>query len=190
MMHYSKSENEFYPDSMRSEYKAEGTWPDDAVAATAEEWETYGLGDPPEGMQRVAGDDGRPTWAPIPPLPVGVIAARKRLVIEDERKAAEQAGVVINNVRYAGDPSNRQALREALDLAAETGMEMFPSWKDSDGEFRPQLPVADIHKALLAIAERRSHLIAREGELNAQIDAALEADDRAAIEAIEWPTTQ
>lgn len=185
-MHYSSSENAFYPDTMRSDYEAEGTWPDDAVEATDEEWETYGLGEPPAGMQRVAGDDGRPAWAPIPPPPVDVVAARKRVVIEDGRKTSEHAGVVFNNVRYAGDPSNRQALREALDLAEETGITTFPSWKDSDGEFSKDHSVEDIHQALMAIAARRSQLIAREGELNAQIDAALEAEDRDALEVIEW----
>lgn len=186
-MYYSASSNAFYPDELYGAYKDAGTWPDDAIEVTEDEWKTFGQSERPDGMQRGSDADGRPTWAAIPPTPIEVIAARKRSNIENERKTAEQAGVVINKVRYAGDPSNRQALREALDLAEETGLEAFPSWKDSDGEFRADLPVADIHKALMAIAERRSQLIAVEGELNAQIDAAIEAEDREAIETIHWP---
>ncbi|WP_152662867.1 DUF4376 domain-containing protein [Halomonas sp. HG01] len=124
-----------------------------------------------------------------PPEPLGDLAARKRDDLEAGRKASEQAGITYNGIRYAGDPSNRQALMEALDLADTTGQTTFASWKDSDGLFHADHPVSDVRQALLDIATRRGQLIAREGELNAQIDTALAAEDRAALEAVEWSET-
>ncbi|WP_287163799.1 DUF4376 domain-containing protein [Halomonas sp.] len=114
------------------------------------------------------------------------IATRKREALEVGRKASEQAGITYNGIRYAGDPSNRQALMEALDLADTTGQTTFASWKDSDGLFHADHPVADVRQALLDIATRRGQLIVHEGELNAQIDTALVAEDRTALEAVEW----
>ncbi|MES3674591.1 hypothetical protein QC589_01405 [Halomonas elongata] len=83
--------------------------------------------------------------------------------LAQQRKAAEAEGVTINGVRYAGDPGNRQALQEAMDLAHEQGLTRFESWKSSDEVFIDDHPVADVHAALLAIAARRSALIALEG---------------------------
>ena len=118
--------------------------------------------------------------------PLADVAVRKRTNLENGRKAAESAGITLNSLRYAGDPSNRQALMEALDLADSTGQTTFATWKDSDDKFHSDHPVADVRQALHDIAARRGELIAREGELNAQIDAALEAEDRDALEAVEW----
>lgn len=128
--------------------------------------------------------DGQAFSKPLEPL--ADIAARQRNALEAGRKAAEQAGITYNGIRYAGDPSNRQALMEALDLADTTGQTTFASWKDSDGLFHADHPVSDVRQALLDIATRRSELISREGDLVAQVDAAVEAGDRAAIEAVAW----
>src|SRR5690554_2804242 len=67
-----------------------------------------------------------------PPKSLADLAGDQRLSLEVSRMAAETVGVTHSGIRYAGDPSNRQALREALDLAAETGQTTFASWKDSD----------------------------------------------------------
>ncbi|WP_081945869.1 DUF4376 domain-containing protein [Halomonas salina] len=128
--------------------------------------------------------DGEAYSKPLEPL--ADIAVRKRDALESGRKAAEQAGIIYNGIRYAGDPSNRQALMEALDLADTTGQTVFASWKDSDDQFHSDHLVADVRQALLDIGTRRGQLIAREGELNAQIDTALAAEDRTALETVEW----
>ncbi|MBZ9576732.1 DUF4376 domain-containing protein [Modicisalibacter sp. MOD 31.J] len=96
----------------------------------------------------------------------------KRREIEDARKAAEAQGITLNGIRYGGDPENRQALREAVDLADAQSLNTFPSWKDSDDQFHADHPVADVRQALLDIAARRSQLIEREAQLAAQIQAA------------------
>ncbi|MDG4866549.1 hypothetical protein P8631_00790 [Guyparkeria sp. 1SP6A2] len=119
-------------------------------------------------------------------MPISTLAAHKRTGIENGRKAAEATGVTVNAIRYAGDAGNRAALREAVDFAEAAGLTTFASWKDSDDTFHTDHPVAEVKQALNDIASRRSQLIAREGELVAQIDAAEQAGDRAGIEAVTW----
>lgn len=190
--YFSPRNNAFYPAELRTSYESAGTWPDDAIKSTQAEWETYGQGQPPAGKKRGADANGRPTWVPIPPDPLEDIAERKRSDLETGRMAAEATGVTLGGIRYAGDPSNRNALREALDLVDVTGQAEFAIWKDSDSKFHPNHPVVDVRQALLDIATRRGQLIAREGELNAQIDAILaddaldDAEKRVALEAVVW----
>lgn len=94
--------------------------------------------------------------------------------IESQRKEQEASGVVINGIRYSGDPSNRQALGEALEFAAAVGHTAFSGWKDSDGTFHADHPVADVQAAYQAIGQRRSELIALEGQYITQVkDGAL-----------------
>jgi len=86
------------------------------------------------------------------------------------RKEQERQGVTINDIRYAGDPGNRQTLQEAITYIEDAGLAEFPSWKDSDGVFR-------------AIGARRSQLIAAEGEYAAQIIAGTLTD----LTEVVWP---
>ena len=81
-----------------------------------------------------------------------------------ERKFQERQGVAINNIRYAGDPGNRQALQEAIAFMNDAGLTEFPKWKCSDDEFHVNHPLADVVDAYQAIGERRAALIAIEGE--------------------------
>ena len=46
------------------------------------------------------------------------------------RKEQERQGVVINGIRYAGDPGNRQALQEAIAFMEDAGLTEFESWKE------------------------------------------------------------
>ncbi len=43
------------------------------------------------------------------------------------RKEQEQQGVVINDIRYAGDPGNRQALQESIAFMDDAGQTEFES---------------------------------------------------------------
>ena len=63
--------------------------------------------------------------------------------LTQERKAQETQGVTINNIRYAGDPGNRQALQESIGFMDDAGLTEFESWKDSDDEFHVNHPLAD-----------------------------------------------
>ena len=80
------------------------------------------------------------------------------------RKDQERQGVTINGIRYAGDPSNRQALQEAIAFMEDAGLTKFPKWKDSDNQFHAGHLLSDVVDAYQAIGERRAALIAIEGE--------------------------
>jgi len=99
------------------------------------------------------------------------------------RKEQERQGVTINDIRYAGDPGNRQTLQEAITYIEDAGLAEFPSWKDSDGVFHQNNPLADVKDAARAIGARRSQLIAAEGEYAAQIIAGTLTD----LTEVVWP---
>ena len=100
-----------------------------------------------------------------------------------ERKFQERQGVVINNIRYAGDPGNRQALQEAIAFMDDAGLTKFESWKDSDNVFHANHPLADVRDAYRAIGIHRVALIAAEGEYAAQITAGTLTD----LSEVTWP---
>jgi len=79
------------------------------------------------------------------------------------RKEQERQGVTINDIRYAGDPGNRQALQEAIAFMNDAGLTEFPGWKDSDNKFHVDHPLADVVQAYRAIGIQRVTLIATEG---------------------------
>ena len=87
------------------------------------------------------------------------------------RKEQEIQGVTINDIRYAGDPGNRQALQEAIAFMNDAGLTEFPKWKCSDDEFHVDHPLADVVEAYRAIGIQRAALIATEGNYAQQITA-------------------
>ena len=99
------------------------------------------------------------------------------------RKEQEQQGVVINNIRYAGDPGNRQALQEAIAFMDYAGLTEFLSWKDSDNVFHNPHPLVDVVDVYRAIGVRRAQLIAAEGDYAAQITAGTLTD----LTEVVWP---
>ena len=128
-----------------------------------------------EGLVPISDEDLAILRAPTPEqLLVQLTAARK----EQERQ-----GVTINGIRYAGDPGNRQTLQEAIAFMEDAGLTEFAIWKDSDGVFHQNNPLADVKDAARAIAARRSQLIAAEGEYAAQIIAGTLTD----LTEVVWP---
>jgi len=99
------------------------------------------------------------------------------------RKEQERQGVVINGIRYAGDPSNRQALQEAIAFMEDAGLTEFESWKDSDDVFHADHPLIDVVHAYQVIGSRRAELIATEGEYAAQITSGTFTD----LSLVAWP---
>jgi hypothetical protein len=87
------------------------------------------------------------------------------------RKSQERQGVAINNIRYAGDPDNRQALREAIAFMDDAGLTEFEKFKDSDNIFHVDLPVSEVFNAYRAVGMRRVQLISAEGDYAEQIIA-------------------
>ena len=114
---------------------------------------------------------------------VGEIRQALITQLTQARKEQEQQGVVINGIRYAGDPGNRQALQEAIAFMDDAGLTEFESWKDSDNVFHASHPLADVFDAYQAIGVRRVALIAAEGEYAAQITAGTLTD----LSEVVWP---
>ena len=116
-----------------------------------------------EGLVPVSDEDLAIFRAPTPEQLLSQLTAA--------RKEQERQGVTINDIRYAGDPGNRQALQEAIAFMENASLTEFPTWKDSDDVFHVDHPLADVKDAVRAIGARRSQLIAAEGEYAAQIIA-------------------
>lgn len=103
--------------------------------------------------------------------------------IQKQRKDAEAGGVVVNGIRYAGDQGSRQTLSDAIMAADDSGSPTFASWKDSDGGYHADHPVADVKDALRAIGQRRPTLIALESLYVGQI-----VDEQIDIHELDWST--
>lgn len=102
--------------------------------------------------------------------------------VKAQRKRAEADGVVVNGIRHAGDPSNRQALSEALQAAKDSDQTTFARWKTADG-FKANVPATDIEAAYRQIGKRRAALIDLEAQ-HVESVAAGEAD----IYELDWST--
>jgi hypothetical protein len=103
--------------------------------------------------------------------------------LSDVRKSQERQGVTLNGVRYAGDPSNRQALQEAISFMTDNGQVEFLRWKDSDNGFHTSHPLSDVLEAYRAIGTHRVQLIAAEGDYASQIMAGTLTD----LTQLTWP---
>jgi NAD-dependent DNA ligase len=99
------------------------------------------------------------------------------------RKEQEHQGVTINGIRYAGDPSNRQAISEAMQFMADAGATEFPAWKDSDDVFHANHPLTDVVDAYRAIGVRRVQIIAAEGQYAVQVQDGTMTD----LSEVVWP---
>lgn len=63
---YHSETNSFYPVSLKDDYMSSGSWPESGVEISESEFIRFT--NPPPGKYRVAGDDGYPALADIPPL--------------------------------------------------------------------------------------------------------------------------
>lgn len=62
---YDSKSNTFYPIILKSEYVSSGLWPENGVEVSEETFTEYQT--PAPGKERIAGNDGYPAWADIPP---------------------------------------------------------------------------------------------------------------------------
>ena len=104
-------------------------------------------------------------------------------LLTQARKEQERQGVTINDIRYAGDPGNRQALQEAIEFMNDAGLTEFTKWKDSDNVFHFDLPVSEVFNAYRAVGMRRLQLISAEGDYAEQIIAGTLTD----LTQVTWP---
>ncbi|AKH62883.1 MULTISPECIES: tail fiber assembly protein [Photorhabdus] len=68
MYYYSAKTNAFYPIELKENYIAAGSLPDDIMEINSDIYYEYAANNAPEGKYRIAGKNGLPEWADIPPL--------------------------------------------------------------------------------------------------------------------------
>lgn len=103
--------------------------------------------------------------------------------VRAQRKRVEKDGVVLNGIRYAGDQTGRQAMQEAIMATEDAGSDSFATWKDSEGGYHQDHPLAEVKDALRKVGARRSVLIALEALYVSQV-----ADDQLDIHELDWAT--
>ncbi|RAW88356.1 tail fiber assembly protein [Photorhabdus laumondii] len=67
MYYYSAKTNAFYPIELQQNYIASGSLPDDIIEVGIDIYQEYAANNVPEGKYRIAGQNGLPEWADIPP---------------------------------------------------------------------------------------------------------------------------
>ncbi|MCC8386365.1 tail fiber assembly protein [Photorhabdus laumondii subsp. laumondii] len=67
MYFYSAKTNSFYPIELKQNYIASGSLPDDVIEVSLDIYQDYAANNAPEGKYRIAGQNGLPEWADIPP---------------------------------------------------------------------------------------------------------------------------
>ncbi|AXG47987.1 tail fiber assembly protein [Photorhabdus laumondii] len=67
MYFYSAKTNSFYPIELEQNYIASGSLPDDIIEVGLDIYQEYAANNVPEGKYRIAGQNGLPEWADIPP---------------------------------------------------------------------------------------------------------------------------
>ncbi|MBD2809869.1 tail fiber assembly protein [Xenorhabdus sp. Vera] len=105
---YSANDNAFYAVELKPDYINAGTWPDDGIGVSEVIFHEFARSAPPEGKYRVAGTDGLPVWADIPPPPPA----------ELRQRAESQKQYLMNAARDKIAP-----LQDAVDLDIATDAE-------------------------------------------------------------------
>lgn len=94
---YDAVTNAFYPFAMQADYEAAGMWPEKGVEI--DEGTFSDFQQPPTGKVRVAGADGYPTWADIPPPTRDELVAAAEA---DKQLRIEQANEFMNSRQWPG----------------------------------------------------------------------------------------
>lgn len=140
VIYYSAQDNGFLFLTEREAYDAAGTWPQDAVRVTAEEWQTYGQQPPPQGMRRGSDDQGRPAWIKPEVTPEDAVAQERawrdrQLSSTDSWVTRHRDQVEIGRGTTLTPEAYRQLQAFRLELRDWPLSEHFP-----DIEHRPVVP--------------------------------------------------
>lgn len=94
---YDAVTNAFYPFAMQADYEAAGMWPKKGVVIDEETFTEFQK--PPAGKMRVAGEDGYPAWADIPPP-----THEEQVAMADAQKQSliDEANEHINSKQWPG----------------------------------------------------------------------------------------
>ncbi|QXF34329.1 phage tail protein [Photorhabdus luminescens] len=93
MYFYSAKTNAFYPVELEQNYIASGSLPDDIIEVSIDIYQEYAANNAPEGKYRIAGQNGLPEWADIPPptkeeLQQYVESKKQQFILEASQKIA------------------------------------------------------------------------------------------------------
>lgn len=182
--YYSFLTGGFYPRELRPNYKAAGTWPEDAIELTAEEHATLRAG--LDAGKRIApGPDGRPILVDPPPPPIADIKAAALAAID---AAAGKA-----RARYITAAPGQEATYQAKSVEAES---YIAAGRPADATPYPILyaeaavrgiSVSDMADMVIALRDQWTAMAAQieaqriKGKL--AVDAATASDDRVGIDA-------
>lgn len=141
VIYYSARDCGFLFLSERPAYDAAGTWPDDAVEVTVEDWQAFGQTAPPPGMRRGSDEQGRPAW--ITPEVTPEDAQQQERAWRDRQLSATDSLVTRHRDELEADrPTTltaeqyQELQRYRLDLRDWPDSELFPGASD-----RPTPPV-------------------------------------------------
>ncbi|MCE1787092.1 tail fiber assembly protein, partial [Enterobacter hormaechei] len=93
MYFYSAKTNSFYPIELEQNYIASGSLPDDIIEVGLDIYQEYAANNVPEGKYRIAGQNGLPEWADIPPptreeLQQYVESKKQQFIVESSQQIA------------------------------------------------------------------------------------------------------
>ncbi|OCQ53470.1 Caudovirales tail fiber assembly protein [Photorhabdus australis subsp. thailandensis] len=127
MYYYSAKKNAFYPIELKQNYIAAGSLPDDITEVSNDIYQEYAAGSAPEGKYRIAGKNGLPEWADIPP------PTKEELQRHAKLKKQQLMTEATNQIALLQDAVD-------LDIAMEEEKTALLAWK----EYRVMLNRIDI----------------------------------------------
>lgn len=116
--YYSASTNLILWSSLKDEYEMKNRWPDDALELTDEQATEF-MNAPQEGKMRVAGADGLPAWADLPP------PTQEELIASADTKKQyliDHANAYINSKQWPG--------KAAMGRLTDSEKEQYNDWLD------------------------------------------------------------
>ncbi|MEC8917771.1 MAG: tail fiber assembly protein [Pseudomonadota bacterium] len=189
---FSPSSFGFFEIAWRQFYEAAGTWPNDAVAIPVEMAAEY-EGEPPAGKRRGATENGMPCWVDIPPASLDDLATAALRRINAGYSAAIAQILVdypdAETLSFDKQEAQARAWQAWADAGAVPDDEPATPYLDSMLLERP-IGKAELVSRILTKADQftaaHGQATGRRQRLEDEAKAALEAEDRAALEAIGW----
>lgn len=136
--YFSPSKLTFYRGEDKSIYVTAGSWPDDAIEITAEQFKTYAQSAPPAGKQRGADENGQPCWVDLPePTDEQKQATESAAVRSTRDELVDRTSREINRLEDAGkDASGWRQYRVALrNVPEQDGFPFDITWPEAPGDF-------------------------------------------------------
>ncbi|WP_434526013.1 tail fiber assembly protein [Photorhabdus asymbiotica] len=131
MYYYSAKKNAFYPIELKQNYIAAGSLPDDIIEVSNDIYQEYAASSAPEGKYRIAGKNGLPEWADIPP------PTKEELQQHAKLKKQQLMIEATNQIALLQDAVD-------LDIATEEERTALLAWK----EYRVMLNRIDISQEM------------------------------------------